>query len=217
MQQNDNDVDQIKHMYCTNHMKQNIYTWPIHTSCHTKAQSCVLSKADPESPAGPAGGVLGWGQSEVTQVVLLLFHLPPSDWDDDPDQTWSLGRFWNICPGCARSSRPATKSKPLRYHSYLLIQRPKPDTKLAHGDTLHTSFFPLPASFKESFYWFKAGFRSERQQRETWREEEVHADSENCHTLAVTEWCRAKSIASCRQQLTALLTLECSAFVRFQT
>lgn len=89
-------------------------------------------------------GVLGRGQAEVTQVVLLLFHLPRSQWADDPDQTWSLGRFLNTCPGSTRSSRPGTKSKPLWYHSYLLIPHPNPDTKLAHADN------PAPHSKKAS-------------------------------------------------------------------
>lgn len=50
-------------------------------------QNCLLSKTDPCSPVGPVAGVLGRGQAEVTQVVLLLFHLPRSDWADDADQT----------------------------------------------------------------------------------------------------------------------------------
>lgn len=41
----------------------------------------------------PAGCVLGKGQTEVTQVVLLVFHLLHSVWADDPDQTWSRAGF----------------------------------------------------------------------------------------------------------------------------
>lgn len=43
-------------------------------------------------------------------------------------------------------NRPGTKSKPLWYHSYLLIPRPKPDTKLAHAYILPSFPFFVPHS-----------------------------------------------------------------------
>lgn len=162
--ENDNDADQMRHTYCINNMKQNTLTWVIlHTANHPqcKHNRAVSLKWNPHSPAGPAGGVLGRGQAEVTQVVLLLFHRPRSGWADDPGQTWSLGRFWNTCPDSTRSNRHRTASKPLWYHSYLRIPRLNPDSKPARADTLlHT--FTRSALFKESFNWFKAVFKRER-------------------------------------------------------
>lgn len=65
---------------------------------------CPLLEVDRRSPVVATGRVLGRGQAEFTQVVLLLFHLPRSDWADDPDQTWPLGRFWNTSEDRTRSN-----------------------------------------------------------------------------------------------------------------
>lgn len=61
----------------------------IHVTAKQIQQSCLLSKSDPYMYClvGPVGGVFGRGQVEVTQVVLLPFHLPRFDRADDPDQT----------------------------------------------------------------------------------------------------------------------------------
>ncbi len=58
-------------------------TYFAYFTCNLKAST----ESEPYSSVGPVGGVLGRGQAEVTQVVLLLFHLPRSQWADDPDQT----------------------------------------------------------------------------------------------------------------------------------
>lgn len=133
-----------------------------------------------------------------------------SDWADDPDQTWSLGRFLNTCQVGACYNRPGTKSKPLWYHSCRI-----PDTKLLQ--THFTPFSFLCASFKDSFHWFKEVFKSKRQQRDIKRRGSL------CRKWTVTPGSRKRDVRrflppekKYHQQLTALLTLECSPFVRFQ-
>ena len=76
----------------------------------------------------------------------------------------------------------------------LLIPHPNPDTKLAHAGTLCPTFYPPHPALrfiqkKIQFHWFKAEFKIEWQLRETCREEEVCAESENCHTWQPPKRC----------------------------
>ena len=184
-----------------------------------KHNRAVSLKWNPHSPAGPAGGVLGRGQAEVTQVVLLLFHRPRSGWADDPGQTWSLGRFWNTCPDSTRSNRHRTASKPLWYHSYLRIPRLNADTKPARAGTLlHT----LPYSKKASTdlklcLKVRDGIERHKEKRKSMQKVRTVTPGSRRKDVRWFLPLSTESITSCRRQLTALSTLECGPFVRFQT
>lgn len=113
-------------------------------------QSCLLTKLDPYSSLGSVFCVLGRGQAEVTQVGLLFFHLPLSDWADDPKQTHSQGSFLKYF---TRQCMFQETWNEIQIIMILLIPTSSSsrDTKLAHADTV-LFFLPFCALFKETFH-----------------------------------------------------------------
>lgn len=223
--ENDNDADQMRHTYCINNMKQNTLTWVIlHTANHPqcKHNRAVSLKWNPHSPAGLlvvclAGGRLRlprWFFSCSTALAPagLMIQARHDRWEGFetlaqtahvPTDTEPHPSHYDTTHTCVFHVWTQTQSLLAQTHFYTLLHA-LPYSKKASTD------------LKQCLN-VRDGIERHKEKRKSMQKVRTVTPGSRRKDVRWFLPLSTESITSCRRQLTALSTLECGPFVRFQT